>query len=257
MPRPKKCRRVCDLPENRVFAPLGNHRNRIISLSIDEYETIRLIDKKGFSQEQCGEQMDISRTTVQLLYASARKKLADALVDGAMLQIEGGDYRLCNGEAHCLNCQTCLKYQLNQQYQKSKGDTIMRIAVTFEDGQIFQHFGRTEQFKVYDAEDGKVISSEVVSTNGQGHGALAGVLRALNADILICGGIGGGAQAALAANGIKLCGGVSGDADQAVEAFLAGSLRYDPEVHCDHHGHGDHEHHCGSHGCGNHGSCHE
>lgn len=257
MPRPKKCRRVCDLPENRAFAPLGNHRNRIISLSIDEYETIRLIDKKGFSQEQCGEQMDISRTTVQLLYASARKKLADALVDGAMLQIEGGDYRLCNGEAHCLNCQTCLKYQLNQQYQKSKGDTIMRIAVTFEDGQIFQHFGRTEQFKVYDAEDGKVISSEVVSTNGQGHGALAGVLRALNADILICGGIGGGAQAALAANGIKLCGGVSGDADQAVEAFLAGSLRYDPEVHCDHHGHGEHEHHCGSHGCGNHGSCHE
>lgn len=257
MPRPKKCRRVCDLPENRAFAPLGNHRNRIISLSIDEYETIRLIDKKGFSQEQCGEQMDISRTTVQLLYASARKKLADALVDGAMLQIEGGDYRLCNGEAHCLNCQTCLKYQLNQQYQKSKGDTIMRIAVTFEDGQIFQHFGRTEQFKVYDAEDGKVISSEVVSTNGQGHGALAGVLRALNADILICGGIGGGAQAALAANGIKLCGGVSGDADQAVEAFLAGSLRYDPEVHCDHHGHGEHEHHCGSHGCGNHSSCHE
>ena len=133
----------------------------------------------------------------------------------------------------------------------------MRIAVTFEDGQIFQHFGRTEQFKVYDAEDGKVISSEVVSTNGQGHGALAGVLRALNADILICGGIGGGAQAALAANGIKLCGGVSGDADQAVEAFLAGSLHYDPEVHCDHHGHGDHEHHCGSHGCGSHGSCHE
>jgi len=257
MPRPKKCRRVCDFPENQAFAPLGTHRNRIISLSIDEYETIRLIDKKGFSQEQCGEQMDISRTTVQLLYASARKKIADALVDGAMLQIEGGDYRLCNGEAHCLNCQTCLKYQLNQQYQKSKGDTIMRIAVTFEDGQIFQHFGRTEQFKVYDAEDGKVISSEVVSTNGQGHGALAGVLRALNADILICGGIGGGAQAALAANGIKLCGGVSGDADQAVEAFLAGSLRYDPEVHCDHHGHGEHEHHCGSHGCGNHSSCHE
>jgi len=158
MPRPKKCRRVCDFPENRAFAPLGTHRNQIISLSIDEYETIRLIDKKGFSQEQCGEQMDISRTTVQLLYASARKKIADALVDGAMLQIEGGDYRLCNGEAHCLNCQTCLKHQLNQQYQKSKGDTIMRIAVTFEDGQIFQHFGRTEQFKVYDAEDGKVIS---------------------------------------------------------------------------------------------------
>ena len=255
MPRPKKCRRVCDFPENRAFAPLGTHRNQIISLSIDEYETIRLIDKKGFSQEQCGEQMDISRTTVQLLYASARKKIADALVDGAMLQIEGGDYRLCNGEAHCLNCQTCLKHQLNQQYQKSKGDTIMRIAVTFEDGQIFQHFGRTEQFKVYDAEDGKVISSEVVSTNGQGHGALAGVLRALNADILICGGIGGGARDALAQAGITLYPGASGDADAQVAALLAGTLQYNPDTKCSHHeGHESGEHHCheGHNGCSGH-----
>ena len=86
----------------------------------------------------------------------------------------------------------------------------MRIAVTYENGQIFQHFGHTEFFKVYDVEDGKVVASEVVDTNGSGHGALAGVLNALKADILICGGIGGGAQMALAAAGIKLFGGVSG-----------------------------------------------
>lgn len=79
----------------------------------------------------------------------------------------------------------------------------MRIAVTYENGQIFQHFGHTEAFKIYDVEDGKVTHSEVVSTNGNGHGALAGVLHALNADVLICDGIGGGAQNALAAAGVN------------------------------------------------------
>lgn len=128
----------------------------------------------------------------------------------------------------------------------------MRIAVTYENGEIFQHFGHTEQFKVYDIEEGKIISSEVVSTNGSGHGALAGVLGALNADVLICGGIGGGAQMALAQVGIRLFGGVSGDADKAVEAYLAGTLAYNPNVQCNHHGDHHHEGNCGEHGCGSH-----
>ena len=130
----------------------------------------------------------------------------------------------------------------------------MRIAVTYENGQIFQHFGHTAAFKVYDAENGAVTHSEVVSTNGSGHGALAGVLTALNADVLICGGIGGGAQMALAAAGIKLYGGVAGDADAAVQAYLAGQLDYNPDVHCDHHDHHGEGHTCGDHGCGSH-SC--
>ena len=96
----------------------------------------------------------------------------------------------------------------------------MRIAVTYENGQVFQHFGHSEQFKVYDVEDGKVVKSEVIGTNGQGHGALAGFLLQGNVDVLICGGIGGGAQAALSAAGIRLYGGVTGDADAAVEALL-------------------------------------
>ena len=130
----------------------------------------------------------------------------------------------------------------------------MRIAVTYENGEIFQHFGHTEQFKVYDIEEGKVIASEVVSTNGSGHGALAGVLASLNADVLICGGIGGGAHVALAEAGIKLFGGVSGDADKAVEAYLAGNLAYNPNVQCNHHGEHHHGGTCGNHGCGSH-SC--
>ena len=128
----------------------------------------------------------------------------------------------------------------------------MRVAVTYENGEIFQHFGHTEQFKVYDIEDGKILSSEIVDTNGSGHGALAGVLNALKVDALICGGIGGGAQMALAQVGIRLYGGVSGSADAAVQALAEGKLDFDPNVHCDHHDHHGEGHSCGSHSCGSH-----
>lgn len=132
----------------------------------------------------------------------------------------------------------------------------MKIAVTYENEMIYQHFGHTAQFKVYDVQDGKVVSSQVVDTNGSGHGALACFLLGGGVDVLICGGIGGGAQMALAQAGIQLYGGVSGDADEAVEAFLAGDLAYNPNVQCNHHNHEHGEGHtCGSHGCGNH-SCH-
>ena len=127
----------------------------------------------------------------------------------------------------------------------------MKIAVTYENGEIFQHFGHTAQFKLYEVEDGKIVNAEVVDTNGSGHGALAGLLSSLNADVLICGGIGGGAQMALAQAGIKLFGGVNGNADEAVEAFLVNNLNYDPEAKCDHHDHHHGEGHtCGDHGCG-------
>ena len=255
MPRPKKCRRVCDYPQTLTFLP-EDHKNRELAviLTVDEYETIRLIDKEGLSQEQCGDFMQVARTTVQQIYASARKKLADVLVDGLPLRIEGGDYQLCNGGDRAYGCSNCYKQKLNQQYAKPKGETIMRIAVTYENGEIFQHFGHTEQFKVYNVENSKIISSEVVDTNGSGHGALAGVLSALHVDALICGGIGGGAQAALAAAGIQLYGGVSGEADAAAQALAAGTLAYNPNVMCSHHGEHHHEGNCGDHGCGHH-SC--
>ena len=134
----------------------------------------------------------------------------------------------------------------------------MKIAVTYENGQVFQHFGHTEQFKLYDVENGAVVSSRVVDTNGSGHGALAGFLREHGVEALICGGIGGGARNALAQAGITLYPGAAGDADGAVAALLAGTLAYDPDTLCDHHGHGE-GHDCAHHGehdCGHHGhSC--
>lgn len=129
----------------------------------------------------------------------------------------------------------------------------MKIAVTYADGHIFQHFGHTEQFKVYEAENGQIISAQVISTNGSGHGALAVLLSDLQVDTLICGGIGAGAQNALAQAGIKLYGGVAGNADEAVAALLAGKLEFNPDVHCSHHDHEHGEHHCGEHHtCGGH-----
>ena len=130
----------------------------------------------------------------------------------------------------------------------------MKIAVTYESGLIFQHFGHTAAFKIYEVENNEVKSARVVETGGSGHGALAGFLAQQGVDVLICGGIGGGAQMALANADIKLFGGVRGDADDAVEAFLSGDLLYNPCVRCDHHDH-DHGHSCGDHGCGSH-SCH-
>ena len=249
MPRRVKCRKVCHYPQTLEFLPQNNNAEQEpIVLTVDEYETIRLIDRRGMSQEQCAAFMQIARTTVQRIYETARKKLADFVVEGRPLRIEGGDFRLCNGSSTGCGCVDCFKQKLYEKY-KEKGEDIMRIAVTYENGEIFQHFGHTEEFKVYDVQDGKVVASEVVNTNGQGHGALAGVLTALKADVLICGGIGGGAQMALAAAGIKLYGGVSGSADAAVEALLAGNLDYNPAVKCNHHEHGE-GHTCGEHGCG-------
>lgn len=131
----------------------------------------------------------------------------------------------------------------------------MKLAVTYENGLIFQHFGHTEQFKVYTVEGSDILSAEVVDTVGFGHGTLAELLSRLGVSTLICGGIGGGAQIALGNAGIKLYGGVSGSCDEAVKAFLAGKLDYNPDVRCDHHehAHGADGHSCGNHGCGSHG----
>ena len=142
----------------------------------------------------------------------------------------------------------------------------MRIAVTYDGGAIFQHFGHTQQFKIYDVEHGRVTRSVVVDTNGSGHGALAAFLSAFQIDKLICGGIGGGAINALSQAGIDLYPGIDGSADMAVMQLIAGVLPKRTDVRCSHHDHshgeghdcGSHHsegHSCGEHKCGEHG-CH-
>ena len=130
----------------------------------------------------------------------------------------------------------------------------MKIAVTYENGNVFQHVGHTAPFKLYDVENGAVVSSQVVDTNGSGHGALAGLPAQEGVDCRICGGIGGGAQMALSQAGIRLYAGCSGDADQRVAELLNGTLQFAQEATCDHH-HGE-DHACGDHGCGHHSEGH-
>lgn len=250
MARPSKCRKICFEPTYDIFIPQGiATSNEQITLTVDEYEVIRLIDLEKLTHAQASKQMDISRTTVSEIYELARYKIAKSLVHGLPLLISGGNYQLCQGKSSCdKNCPKmnhCINQTLNQ-----KGVNIMRIAVTYNNGEIFQHFGHTSQFKVYDIENNQIVNEQIIDTDGQGHGALATFLNNAQADILICGGIGGGAQNALAQAGIKLFGGVMGNADDAVKAYLNGTLNYNANVQCNHHGHG--------HSCGGHGhACHE
>ena len=242
MPRPPRCRWIGGYPEYWSFSPDDAESPDTLTLTLDEFETIRLIDHAGLTQEQCAERMGVARTTVTAIYDSARKKLARVLVEGLRLRLGGGSYELRQSAPEHLK----------------KGTDIMRIAVTYENGEVFQHFGHTAQFKLYDVNGGAVTETKLVDTNGSGHGALAGFLKALEADALICGGIGRGAVNALNEAGIKLYPGVTGPADEAAAALAAGKLAYDPDANCDHHGHGE-DHECGHHGhsedheCGHHG----
>ena len=241
MPRIPKRRKICSFPDYYSFIPEEAEADSIesIMMSLDEYETIRLLDHEGLNQEECAVRMGVARTTVTAMYENARKKLVSALVEGKRLRITGGNIEIDRERSR-------LKVDV-----KEKGDKMMRVAVTYDNGNVFGHFGRTEQFKVYDIEDGKVVESKLLGTNGEGCGALAGILNVANVDALICGGIGGGAQRALQEAGIKLYAGVSGSTDAAVDAFIAGTLEASSEANCDHH---DHEHAEGK-SCG-HGGCH-
>jgi len=242
MPRPKQCRRICGYPDYWSFIPEGLENPDTIVFTLDEYEAVRLIDYQKLTQEECAAAMEVSRATVTNIYESARFKIAEALVNGKRIRITGGSYRIDSIPASA---------KINE-----KGENIMRIAVTYEQEMVGQHFGRTEQFKFYDISDGEIKSTQIIDTNGTGHGALAGFLRAAEVETLICGGIGMGARMALEDIGIRLLPGVKGNADNAVKDYLAGNLLFDPDTTCHHHDHehGEengchHEHGCGEHGC--------
>ncbi len=257
MARPVRCRRICSEPLYESFAPCGMQDTGQVQLSVDEFEAVRLIDHEKRTHEQCGRQMGISRTTVTEIYERARAKIADCIVNGKKLYISGGNYALCDGSSGKCCGRTCRKRKdaAFNRTADGKEAEMKKIAVTYENGNVFQHFGHTQQFKIYDIEDGKVTGEQVISTEGSGHGALAGLLASLQADTLICGGIGAGAQTALAQAQIQLYGGVSGSADEAVSALLAGNLQFNPNVRCSHHDHHGEGHACGhdKHGCGGNG----
>lgn len=267
MPRPCKRRLICAMPKCMEFGPRKktsgkqeNSTERIV-MSIDEFEVIRLIDFEGLNQEESAGRMGVARTTVQAIYARARKKLAACIVNGVSLTIDGGDYRLCENDDNSCGGTACKAKRgicgnpMEDSFADVPKGGKMKIAVTYENGNVFQHFGHSSEFKIYDIENDAVVKSEVIGTGGEGHGALATLLAERKVDVLICGNIGQGAKQALAEVGVKLYPGVVGDADNAVEALIKGTLAFNPDAQCNHHGH-EHEHghghdhsHCGGH-CG-------
>lgn len=238
--RREKLRRVGIIPEYRGFTPDGLASGDAIDMTIDELEVLRLCDLEGLNQEAVAQHMGIARATVAAICSRAHRKVANALVNGRALSIEGGSI------AYSPITTTTAAWP-------AKEVDTMRVATTYDNGNIFMHFGRSEQFKIYDIQDDKVLNEQVVGTGGTGHGALAGLLANGGVDTLICGGIGGGAINALTQAGITVYAGAQGNCDACVEALIAGTLAQTGEATCDCHGH-DHEHtHEHGESCGCHG----
>lgn len=217
------------VPEYVGFTPDGIPTGDAIELTFDELETIRLLDLEKLSQVEAADRMGVARTTVTSIYERARTKVADSLVNGKRLLVEGGNVAFPPSGATGF---------VPESRPKEK-EAIMRVAVTYENGSVFQNFGKTESFKLYDIDDGEVTSTQIVETQGAGHGALAGFLKVNDVDVLLCGGIGGGAQRALAEQGIELYGGLSGSADQLVAELIEGTLQENgPQPLCYRHEYG-------------------
>ena len=243
MPRNPNRKIIRSYPPVRSFIPHGGDftfGQSNVNLLLEEWEALRLVDYAGMEQTQAALSMGISRQSVQMLASSARIKLARAVVEGLPLQIVGDQEQ---------NTHTDLRYE----ERKSK----MKIAVTAQHTQVFPHFGRTPEFYLVTAEDGKITEEKIVAAPAEGHGALVGFLVSQGVDTLICGGIGGGAVNGLRSSGIKVYAGASGPVKEQVLSLLSGQLPQEGEANCDHHGEHDHEHEHDhgqgrSNGCGHH-----
>ena len=226
MARPTKARMIENIPSKSWFKEVGEENGNVLEMYYEEFEVIRLIDYEHLSQSQCALHMHISRSSVQALYEEARKKLARFLVEGGKLHLVGGHYEIL----------------------KKERTITMKIAVTYDQGMVFQHFGKTETFKIYEVDDNQIVDERLMSNQGKGHGALVDLLKEAGVDVLICGGIGAGARNFLNKAGITLFAGAVGDCDRQVEAYLNGTLPKNEAVDCHEH-EGHHCHHEDGHKC--------
>lgn len=212
------------------FVPAsGMKRCSAISIDIEEWEAVRLVDYLGIERIEAAKSMGISRQTLNILLKAARTKTARAVVEGLSFSIIDGN-----------NADYAPK-----DYSYGERRKEMKIAVTHENGNVFGHFGKSKEFAIFEAEDGKVVSSHVEKAPEEGHGAMVGFLTGLGVDILICGGIGAGAVNALKEAGISIYAGASGNVEMQVSALLNGQLSENSEANCGHKSEAGHN--CGHH----------
>lgn len=227
MSRPCKKRKVCAKPLYCEFITKNSNSNQIINLTIDEFECLRLLDYEKMTQAECAKKMNVARTTVTSIYQDARYKLMDALINGKKIIISGGNYEVCSEN-------------------KRKENIEMRIAITYENGNVFEHFGKSKQFKIYDIMNNNISNSFVLDTNGVGHGALKELLSNNEVDVVICGGIGNGAITALESYNIKVYAGANGNCDEIINMFINNELDLNNTSNCDHHHEEEHDCNCGN-----------
>lgn len=239
MPRPRKSRKVCQLPLAKEFRPLGGTEGEsVIILTVDEYEAIRLIDRQGFSQEECGAYMQVARTTVQMIYNSARKKLATAIVDGLPLRIEGGDYRLCSGEEEYCACGGCRKHRRKCMQMEFKEERPMKIAIPLDENRqdVCIVLARAPYFLF--SEDGVDTVVENPAAQAQGGAGIQAAQFLVDAgvDVLITVRCGQNAADVFNAAGMKLYKSVSKTAAEELAAFHDGRLEKLSQFHGGFHG---------------------
>lgn len=243
MARPYKKRCVGQQPHNTQFNPQRKTKDEIV-LTLDEFETIKWIDVENLSQENCATVMNISRTTVQRTYASARKKIGFALVNSVSLKIEGGPIEISEP--------TPFKEHINE-----KGELTVKIAIGMSNNEVSGHFGHCNDFRIVDVVDGKVVSSEDIHDEVATHHERPKFLKNLNVEVLIIGGMGKGAYNRLLAEGIECLDSESKSIDEALNAYINNELNKTIEAHeCSghhghgkHHDHGHHHHHDGHENC--------
>ncbi len=239
MPRPTKCRRVCCMPNTLEFAPAsGSEPKGAVTLTVDEYETIRLIDKEGLSQEECGQRMEVARTTVQQIYTSARRKVAQALVDGLHLKIEGGQYRLCDGQNHC-GCPGCRVRQ--NTIAENKGGNSMKIAIPLDENKqdVCVVFARAPFFLIHDQQTGAQQIVENPAAQAQGGAGLkaAQFVADQEADVLITVRCGENAAEVLKAAQVAIYKSQGKSAAENLTALQEGKLEILTHFHAGFHGH--------------------
>lgn len=239
MPRPRKCRKVCQMPEVIEFQPVGrNLCHSAVVLSVDEYEAIRLIDKQGFSQEECGKYMQIARTTVQLVYDSARKKLAEALVCGLPLKIEGGDFRLCDGEEESCGCGGCRRHRRNQLEMQYKEDGKMRIAIPLDENKqdVCIVLSRAPYFLFQDEDAQTIVENPAANAQGGAGIQAAQFLVDNGVNVLITVRCGQNAADVFTAVGMKIYKSAGRTAAEDLTAFAEGRLEELTQFHGGYHG---------------------